>query len=428
MKEIEINIIKDLFSTLFPINRSITGDGFRESLDILSKHIPIKKLEYKSGKKCFDWEVPQEWNIKDAWVKNSNGDKIINFKEHNLHILGYSEPINKKVSKDELMEHIYTLKEKPNAIPYRTSYYKRRWGFCVEYEKMDMFIDDEYEVFIDSELKDGSLTIGECFIKGESEEEVLLTTYMCHPSMANNELSGPITLTMVAKYLLEQKLEKSYRILFMPETIGSIVYLSDNYKKLQQKVIAGFTMAQVGIKNNLVLKKTKQDDSLINRIFDHIYKYNEKPYNLKKFSPVGGGDQRQFCTQGINLPMAYISRVYEANYYEYHTSLDSLDIISYETIVDTIKSILNIIKIIEINKVYQNLFPYCEPQLGKRGLHTTIAGGKGSDDLNIIKYLLSYCDGENDLLNITNITGVSIYDLQIVVDKLLDTDLITEVK
>jgi len=427
MRELEINTIKNLFSTLFPINRSITGDGFRNSLDILSKHIPIKKLEYKSGKKCFDWEVPKEWNIKDAWIKNSNGDKIIDFKEHNLHILGYSEPINKKVSKDELMEHIYTIKEKPNAIPYRTSYYKRRWGFCVEYEKMDMFIDDEYEVFIDSELKDGSLTIGECFIQGKSDDEILLTTYMCHPSMANNELSGPITLTMVAKYLLEQKLEKSYRVLFMPESIGSIVYLGDNYKKLQQKVIAGFTIAQVGIKKNLVLKKTKQDDSLINKIFDYIYKYNEESYELKKFSPIGGGDQRQFCTQGINLPMAYISRVYEANYYEYHTSLDNLDIISYDTVVDTIQNVIDIIKVIEINKVYKNLFPYCEPQLGKRGLHTTIAGGKGADDLNIIKYLLSYCDGKNDLLSIANITGVSIYDLQIVVDKLLDTDLIKEV-
>jgi len=419
-------IMQNLFKKLFPINRSITGEGFRKSLDIIGEYIPITKLEFPTGMQCFDWEVPKEWGINEAWIKDSKGNKLVDFKENNLHILGYSTPIHKKVSKKELLEHIFTLPQMSDAIPYRTSYYKERWGFCIEYNRLKNFQDDEYEVFIDSKLFDGHLTIGECYIKGKSDKEILLSTYMCHPSMANNELSGPVTLTFLAKELLKRDNYFSYRILFLPETIGSIVYLSKYYKKLQEKVIAGFVIAQIGLDRDLIFKKTRDEHFLVNETVENILTFSNYKHKIVEFSPNGGGDQRQYCSLGINLPVVYISRVLEGDYKEYHTSLDTIDIISFEKMKENIDILLDFIRGFELNKKYINLFPYSEPKLGKRGLYPTISGEKATEELKFIKYTLGFSDGKTYLHTIANKSKNSILDYENITTKLIQKGLIGE--
>lgn len=418
--------MKFLFEKLFPINRSITGDGFRKSLDIINEYIPIKKLEFPTGMKCFDWEVPKEWSINEAWIKDSNGNILVDFKENNLHILGYSKPIHKKVSKEELFKHIYTLSELPKAIPYRTSYYKERWGFCIEYEKLKFFNDDEYEVYIDSKLFDGSLTIGECYIKGKSDKEILLSTYMCHPSMANNELSGPVTLTFLTKELLKRDNFYSYRILFLPETIGSIVYLSKNYKEMQKRIIAGFVLAQIGLNRNLIFKKTRDEHNFINETIENILKYSNYEYKTEEFSPNGGGDQREYCSLGINLPIVYFSRVKEGNYKEYHNSLDTIEIIDFHKMEENVKIFLNFIEGLELNKKYVNLFPFCEPKLDSRGLYPTLSGQKASKELKMIKFILGFSNGKIYLHTIAKKSNDSILEYKEVVNKLIQKGLISE--
>ena len=417
---------KSLFKRLFPINRSITGDGFRKSLDIIGEYIPIKKLEFSTGMKCFDWEVPKEWSINDAWIKDSKGNVLVDFKKNNLHILGYSEPIHKKISKEELLKHIFTLPDLPNAIPYRTSYYEKRWGFCIEYERLKDFSDEEYEVFIDSRLFEGYLTIGECYIKGKSDKEILLSTYMCHPSMANNELSGPVTLTFLAKELLERDNFYSYRILFLPETIGSIVYLSRYYKELQKRVIAGFVIAQIGLNRDLVFKKTRDEHFFVNETIENILQFSKYKYKLKEFSPNGGGDQRQYCSLGINLPVVYISRVFKEDYKEYHTSLDTIDIIDFAKMKENIEILIDLINGLELNKKYINLFPFCEPKLGDRGLYPTLSGEKANKELEMIKYILGFSDGKTYLHTIANKSKNTVLEYKEVVDKLIKKGLISE--
>jgi len=418
--------IIQLLEKLFPICRSITGNGIRETLNILSELAPIKQLEFPTGIQVFDWIIPKEWNIKDAYIKDKQGNKLVDFKENNLHVLGYSVPINKKVSKQELLSHIITLPDMPDAIPYATSYYKERWGFCIEHKKLENFIDDEYEVCIDSKLEEGFLTIGEGYIQGKTEDEILLSTYVCHPSMANNELSGPVVQTFLYKYLLSKKsdLNYSYRFLYVPETIGSITYLAHYGDVLKQKVKAGYVITCIGNDAPFTYKKSKQGDSLSDRAAINVLKSYNKEFNILDWFP-WGSDERQYCSSGFNLPIGSLMRSLYGTYKEYHTSLDNLDFISEQAIKNSIQTYIDIIESIETNEIYINTNPHCEPQLGKRGLYPNLGSQKSYESyIKKIQWLLALSDGKHDVIDIAEKLNLPAKDFKDEINKLIEAGLL----
>jgi aminopeptidase-like protein len=416
------NNMFDLMTRLFPICRSITGNGVRETLKIISEHIQLEVHEVKSGKKVFDWIVPMEWNINDAYVKNEKGEKIINFKKSNLHILNYSIPINKKIKLDELKKHLHTIPEQPDDIPYKTSYYNKQWGFCLSHNEFSKLNDEYYEVFIDSELKNGSLTYGEYFIEGKSKKEILFTCYVCHPSLCNDNLSGVVISTALAEILTKNKKEMnySYRFLFIPETIGAITWLSINEKNIE-KIEHGLVLTCLGDKGNFTYKKTRDGNNIIDNIIQKkLIKSNQK-HTVKNFFPTGS-DERQFCSPGFNLPIGSLTRSMYGEFKEYHTSADNLSFVSkdglkgsFETLVEIIIELENNFKEFknkENNKIkknnnneiiYLNLNPKCEPQLGKRGLYHTIGGPKDgiSPNIEAFLWLLNFSDGDYTLAEIS---------------------------
>lgn len=418
--------IYKLKEQLFPICRSITGNGLRESLKIISKEIPLNILEIPTGTKAFDWEVPKEWNIKDAYVKDLKGNKIIDFKKSNLHILGYSTPFQGIISLEELMEHIYTLPEIPEAIPYLTSYYKERWGFCLEHQRLKELNQDKYEIFIDSELKNGSMSIGEGFIKGKIDKEVLLSTYLCHPSMENNELSGPIVQTLLYNWLLKRKdkLKYSYRFLYLPETIGSITYLSLFGENLKKNVVAGYVINCIGDRGKFTYKKSRQGNSLADKAALNILNNLNEDFNLYEWFPAGS-DERQYCSLGFNLPIGSLMRSMYGTYKEYHTSLDNLDFIPLEELYKSFEIYKKIIMNIEINEKLEAVHKNCEPKLDKRGLYPTLGSQKETtDSVKKRMYLWAFSDGYNDLIDIANKLKCNAYEMKNEKDELIDKKLI----
>ena len=382
----------ELMVELFPICRSITGNGLRKSLQILKNHIPLDILEVPSGTKVFDWTVPREWNINDAYIKNSKGKKIVDFKKSNLHVLNYSIPIHKKISLKELKPHLHSLPEHPGVIPYRTSYYKENWGFCITHNQLLQLENDEYEVFIDSTLQDGSLTYGEYLIKGKSEDEVLFSCYPCHPSMCNDNLSGVVLLTFLAKHLKNLSLKYSYRFLFVPETIGAITWLSRNEHNVM-KIKHGLVVTCVGDPGILSYKKSRQGNAEIDQTVIEVLKNSGDDYKIMDFYPTGS-DERQFCSPGFNLPVGSLERTFAPDFPEYHTSADNTEFVQGEYLADTFSKYLKVVFKLEENfgkfkpkndkrimknikenkndKVFLNLNPKCEPQLGKRNLYHVI--------------------------------------------------------
>lgn len=418
--------IYKLKEQLFPICRSITGNGLRESLKIISKEIPLNILEIPTGTKAFDWEVPKEWNIKDAYVKDLKGNKIIDFKKSNLHILGYSTPFQGIISHEELMEHIYTLPEIPEAIPYLTSYYKERWGFCLEHQRLKELNQDKYEIFIDSELKNGSMSIGEGFIKGKIDKEVLLSTYLCHPSMGNNELSGPIVQTLLYNWLLERKdkLKYSYRFLYLPETIGSITYLSLFGENLKKNVVAGYVINCIGDRGKFTYKKSRQGNSLADKAALNILNNLNEDFNLYEWFPAGS-DERQYCSLGFNLPIGSLMRSMYGTYKEYHTSLDNLDFIPLEELYKSFEIYKKILMNIEINEKLEAVHKNCEPKLDKRGLYPTLGSQKETtDSIKKRMYLWAFSDGYNDVIDIANKLKCNAYEMENEKDELIDKKLI----
>lgn len=420
--------IEAYFDRLWPINRSLTGNGVRESLQILSELIDLTITEIPSGTRCFDWNVPPEWNIKEAWIKDSKGNFIVNFKENNLHILGYSTPIHTKMKYEDLSSHLYTLPDYPAWIPYLTSYYKRRWGFCMKHTdflKLDQ--EDTYEVFIDSTLDDnGAMTIGEAVIEGHSEEEILFSTYICHPSLANNELSGPLVSAFLYKALKKKPKPKyTYRFVFVPETIGSIYYLSVHGDHLRDKLAAGYVITCIGDPGNFTYKRSRRGNSLADRAAETVLKQTETVYNLLDFFP-SGSDERQYCSPGFNLPVGSLIRTLYGKYPQYHTSADNRDFISFEAMENSVLKYLDIVQLLEYNQKYINKMPFCEPQLGKRGLYPTLGSQKHTESLiRSMMWILNLSDGEQDLIDISNRSGIPVRDLYDVVDKLLEHDLLT---
>jgi len=419
--------IEDYFDRLFPINRSLTGKGNRETLKILSEIIDLEVTEVSSGTECFDWTIPPEWNIKEAWIKDSKGNIIIDFSENNLHVLGYSEPFHGSISYEELKSHLYTLPDQPDLIPYLTSYYKRRWGFCLTHNQfMQLNQNETYEVFIDSFLDDnGSMTIGEAVINGKSDKEVLFSTYICHPSLASNELSGPLVSAFIYNKLKEQKeLKYTYRFIFVPETIGSIYSLSIKGEYWGKNLIAGFVITCIGDNGKFTYKRSRIGDSLPDRAVEAILDQSERDFNIVDFFP-SGSDERQYCSPGFNLPVGSLMRTMYGKYPEYHTSADNKDYISFEAMEKSVQKYLDVIELIENNEKYINKMPYCEPQLGKRGLYPTLGSQKGTQDfVKAMMWILNLADGTNDLITISEKSKISVKDLIPVVNKLIENGIL----
>jgi aminopeptidase-like protein len=388
-----------LIRRLYPICRSITGNGVRETLKILQEHIPLAVQEVPSGTQVFDWTIPKEWNIKDAYIKNSSGEKIVDFQKSNLHVLNYSVPIKKRASLDELKAHAFTLPDRPDWIPYQTSYYKENWGFCLSQKQLAALPEDEYEVVIDSSLSDGYLTYGELAIKGATEDEILISTHVCHPSLANDNLSGIALAVYLARHLRKFSTRYSYRFLFTPGTIGSITWLSLNDASVS-RIRHGLILACVGDCGKITYKKSRRGDAEIDRAVMHVLKEAGEPHEIQDFSPYGY-DERQFCSPGFNLPVGCFMRTPHGRFPEYHTCADNLSFVRPEYVAESLVRCRSIIQLLERNRTFLNLNPKCEPQLGKRGLYGAIGGqSDGKTKELAMLWVLNLSDGRNSLLDI----------------------------
>ncbi len=408
---------------LFPLNRSLTGEDNLCTLKYLQQIIPQLKIKYfKSGTKVYDWEVPLEWSVTEAYIEDQYGNKIIDYKDNNLHLVSYSEPIDGYYTLSELKPHLHTLVDQPEAIPYKTSYYKRTWGFCLNYIQYSELQDIKYHVVIKSKLFVGKMHYGELIIKGKSDKEILLSTYICHPSMANNEISGIVVTTALAKELSSLNNYYTYRILFIPETIGSIAYLSRNSKTMINKTLAGLVITCVGDNNNYSFMPTR----LGNTYSDLVAKYVLNMYTQSHIEYTylqRGSDERQYCSPKINLPIVSIMRSKYGTYPEYHTSLDNLNFISKEGLFGAYEIIFKFLNVIEHDRIYEPLYT-CEPQLGKRGLYN-ISSNQDSDDLI---NLIAYFDGKTSLLEICKLISCDFFMSLKIIDKLLENHLIQRVK
>ncbi len=420
---------KDLekyFDRLFPLNRSITGNDLRASLRILKEIIPLEIHEVASGTKVFDWEVPKEWNVKDAYIISPAGKKICSFKKHNLHLVNYSIPIKKELSYKDLIPHLHTRADLPDAIPYVTSYYKEDWGFCLshnEFKKLEK--KGKYKVLIDATLEAGHMSFGDLVLKGSSDEEILFSSYLCHPSMANNELSGPLVLAFLYQKIAAMKNRKyTYRFVIAPETIGIIAYLFRHGFYMKGKMKAGYVITCAGLPGPFTYKKSKRGDSLADRMAEHILNHSKQDKKIISFD-VGGSDERQYCSPGFNMPVGSLMRGMYKEFKEYHTSLDNRSLISFAAMEETISMYASIVAGLEINGAYKSTSPYCEPQLGKRGLYDfTKKGAKNYQNPLDLLFILAHCDGATDLLQIAEKRNRSILDFVSMINTLVQKQLL----
>jgi len=388
-----------LAARIFPICRSITGDGVRQTLREVAAHIPLQLHEVPTGTPVLDWTIPREWNIRDAWIKNERGEKIVDFRQSNLHVMSYSVPVRQRISLAELKKHIYTLPDQPDLIPYRTSYYAANWAFCMPHRQFEALRDEAYEVCIDSSLEDGHLTYGEYLHKGETEDEFLLSAHVCHPSLANDNCSGIALLTHLAKRLSGLKTRYSYRFLFAPGTIGAITWLARNEDRVH-RIKHGLVVSMLGDRGGPTFKKSRRGNAEIDRAMVQSLAHSGLSPVIEDFSPYGY-DERQYCSPGFNLPVAMFSRSKYGAIPEYHTSADNLDFIGAEALAESYRLINETIGAIEGNATYLNTHPKGEPQLGKRGLYGAIGGDKDAAAANMaMLWILNQSDGTNSLLDI----------------------------
>lgn len=421
-------IMYDLLKDLFPICRSLSGNGNRQTLKKLQEIVPELQIhEVPTGTQVFDWTIPKEWNIRDAWIKNSNGEKIIDFKETNLHVMGYSTPIHKKINLKNLLDIVYTLPEQPELIPYVTSYYKERYGFCMSENLKNSLVEDEYEIFIDSDLKEGSLTYGDILIKGEEEKEILIDTYICHPSMANNELSGPAVAIHLAKWLKERKNNRyTYRFTFVPETIGALAYLKEHIDTMKKNTVAGFVLTCIGDEKTYSYIESPYANTLADKVAKNILKYHYPNYEVYKYLE-RGSNERQYCSSNANLPVCSITRSKYGKYPEYHTSADNLTFVTGKGLQGSFNLYKKIIIALENNYKYK-INVTGEPQLGKRGLYSTISKKNSADATRNMMNFIAYANGENDLIDISNIINTNIEDLIPIIKNLEDAGLLDKNK
>ncbi|HEY1802820.1 MAG TPA: DUF4910 domain-containing protein [Terriglobales bacterium] len=383
---------------LYPICRSITGEGIRQTLRKIQEKIPLQLTEVPTGTAVLDWTVPKEWNIRDAYIKDANGNKVVDFKKCNLHVLNYSTRVHATLPLRELTGHLATLPDHPNWIPYRTSYYKESWGFCLSHNQMLALCEGDYEICIDSTLEDGNLTYGECYIPGRSSEEVLISSHACHPSLANDNLSGIVVAAALAKLLMGCELRYSYRFVFAPGTIGAITWLAKNQESAG-RVRHGLVLTGIGNADAFHYKKSRRGNAEIDRAAAHVLRHNSKSAEILEFSPYGY-DERQYCSPGFNLPVGCLMRSVWGTFPEYHTSADNLDFIRPGELAESLRVCAAIVDVLENNQCYRNLSPYGEPQLGKRGLYRSTGGETIGAEINAQLWVLNLSDGENSLLDI----------------------------
>ncbi|HEY7217814.1 MAG TPA: DUF4910 domain-containing protein [Candidatus Binatia bacterium] len=411
-----------LVEALYPICRSITGEGVRETLRIIQQHVPIVIHEVASGTRVFDWTVPNEWNITDGYVKNAQGHRIIDFKKSNLHVMSYSVPIKARIKADELKEHLFTLPDHPDWVPYRTSYYNRNWGFCLSHRQLSEMQDKEYDVCIDSRLEPGALTYGEYAIAGETSDEILISCHICHPSLANDNLSGIALAVALAKGVAASPRRYSYRFLFIPGTIGSITWLALN-EAAASKVRHGLVLASVGAGNKLTYKKSRRAIAEIDRAALNVLQHSGEAYDVLDFSPYGY-DERQYCSPGFDLPVGCLMRAPNGSFPEYHTSADNLEFVRPELLERSFDACRAILDTLEHNRSYINQNPKCEPQLGKRGLYRAIGGAADRVDELAYLWVLNLSDGKHALLDIAERSGYPFAAIKNAADRLREHDLL----
>jgi aminopeptidase-like protein len=412
-------------SELYPICRSITGNGLRETLQLIKKHISLGIHEVPSGTKVFDWTVPKEWNIRDAYVKNFEGERIIDFHESNLYVVGYSIPVKKKISLEELKNHLFTLPDHPDWVPYRTSYYREHWGFCLSHKHFLELQDEEYEVCIDATLEEGHLTYGEYYLRGKSADEVLISCHACHPSLCNDNLSGVALVTFLAKHLSQFALRYSYRFLFIPATIGSITWLYLNESHVS-RIKHGLVIACIGDSGKSTYKKSRRGHAEIDKAVIHVLKHSGADYEIIDFFPYGY-DERQYCSPAFNLSVGCLMRTPHGRFPEYHTSADDLNFVQPTYLADSFSKCLSTLYVLEHNKTYMNRNPKCEPQLGKRGLYRSLGGqAEGGISELALLWVLNLSDGDHTLLDIAERSGLGFVAIKKAADALLEHDLLRE--
>ena len=387
--------------------RSITGEGVRQSHDILEELVPLTRSEIPSGSRVRDWQIPQEWVVREAYVIGPDGERLLDVRQNNLHLLNYAVPFRGTLSREQLEAHLYSLPEQPDAIPYVTSYYSPHWGFCLPHRQRQALPEGEYQVVVDTELIDGSLTLSEAVLPGESDREVLISTYTCHPSLANNELSGPLVAAFLFRRLARWKERRlTYRFVFLPETIGSLAYLHMRGELLKTQLVAGYVVTCIGDDAPFTYKRSRQGNSLADRSALHVLS-SHTGVRIHDFFP-SGSDERQYCSPGFNLPVGSLMRSMYGTYPEYHTSLDNRDFVSFPAMQESVATYEAILKTLELSRSYRNLEPYGEPNLGRRGLYPPRGTTLPPEHLSAILWVLNYSDGAHDLLDIAARSGLEL--------------------
>lgn len=411
-----------LMRELFPIGRSLTGEGVRRTLSILEREVDLQRTEVPSGTKVYDWTLPREWNVAAAWLDDPDGNRVVDLADSTLHVLGYSVPVRKRLTFSELRPHLFSDPSRPDVIPYRTSYHDENWGFCLAHRLLERLPEGEYEVCIDSTLADGSVTYAESLVPGSSDDEVLVSTYLCHPSLANDNLSGVVLAATLAKYLRRLPLRHSYRFLFSPATVGPLTWLSRNEDRLD-RVRHGLVCCCVGDPGQVTYKRSRRGDAEIDRAAEVALRDSGTGHDVRGFSPLGG-DERQFCSPGFDLPVGVLSRTPADEFPGYHSSADDLDLVRPEHLADSFARYLDVFEVLEGNATYRNLNPKGEPQLGRRGLYRAVGGG--SFEEAALLWVLNLSDGEHDLVAVAERSGLPFREVREAADSLLAAELLAD--
>jgi aminopeptidase-like protein len=410
---------------LYPICRSITGPGLRETLKHVGAELPLHFTEVPTGTAVLDWEIPLEWSIRDAYIADLDGKRVVDFRLCNLHVVGYSAPVDRIVSRKELDDHLHSLPEQPEVVPFRTAFYNVTWGFCLSEATRNQLTDEAYRVVIDSSLDQGNLTYAEHTYAGETDDEILLTTHVCHPSLANDNLSGIVVLTMLGALLQRTSPRYSYRLLFNPVTIGSIAWLAQHVDHLP-RVAHGLVVSGVGDPGGLTYKRSRRGSATIDRAVEHVFTRREAPSSIEEFSPYGY-DERQFCSPGFDLPVGCLSRTPHGRYAEYHTSADTPEFVQAAQLADSLSALLEVLEILEGDGRFNNTMPYGEPQLGRRGLYKAMGGHADASGMQMaILWTLNLSDGHHTLLDIANRADLPFALVRQAADALLDADLLRD--